>query len=853
VLANPNSEQKDIKRSCWFTDELDCRVKLPEVRTCDPQPFFQVTCGAYGLVPIETAPNFPRFDGREFDEECRMGRLAKVAMAEQMQGKMQVAGKIIDVNFQNNFRGLSNFAERGDDSRRKLKERREETKVGSVEVPMFRAVGPDLPLGRPVSPPGSYTGAALQSSTSDPAQMVDKEFGISFDFSAYANPDVGPRTIDGGNRSLQILQRGAAAPYLEGLNITDPAFLAKQPIIQPPILSRDDSGPLEFTCLDPRIAMAWKSKLQSASPGTLRRKRTRRLLSDPFDDSLIEIILELVLVEKIKANDGIQVGVTAGEILGGNSEMNDVFEGAKELLGLEGAGAFLDPSRVMNRRRMQRLSISDFEVKATVVKAEPFCDRLEWTFNVTATDITGESNPVEIETFIMFGNPEIGGAPTEIQTRCDSTPSGVQALEENSVLLSDSGVDTFTPALSVDNCPSPYLFLKPDENSDVKEGVPCTTDYTTFRRNWSLLTREPECAVPTQQNPVFTQRITLGGLTIDGIPSTPMFELQDFSYDLPNIRVATVATQVSDFYRGGVAPADECGICNDPPGIVYSHPQNFECSEVGVNPVDVTVLNNIGVSVTKSARAFVSDNFPTNMITKAHTVFLNKFGSLAEGDRVTVEDIDDGSWDNCGIRTRVVGPTPIYQCGDEGPQTTRLKIVDVNDNGNFQDETVTVDDSRRLAIGDDRFLTIVRRETEGLVAQKLFNDFVYFECNELAVYLRLKGESNFFRLEYPPELLPDFPGWNGDFNWVIPPYNEFDPESVLFHQALCGGVPLKQRGQSPCVAELKAEVLCINGLRERRQTCYRANLVTTDECPFNDEKAVPTRQGKGFSSQDGCA
>jgi hypothetical protein len=853
-VAKDPVDVKEFKRKCWITDELGCGVRLPEVQSCKFELFNPVAvCNGFQLVAIGPVSGiYPRFDGRAFNPECRLKRAAKLAMANEFQGKMRVAAETIDTNFRSNFRGLSNFA----GSERRSRRLREQTQVDSVDIPMFQAVKAGTTPG-PVSPKGNYSGAQLQSSSTAAKMVRQLPFAAEIDLGVYQFPGNNP-TQDGGQAFKTSMEKGAAGPFLQELKLDDPPFFAKQAIISPPSLrlqiepETDVPGKLQFSCLDPRIADAWKMQLNSAAPADLRRERTRRLLSYPFDDSLIEIFLEIILVERIKAGEGITANVEMGEVVG-EGGVADVFTGAKGLLGNEGAGAFLNPRRVMNRRRMQRLPISDMEVKATIVNAKASCDRLEWTFSVTATDITGTSTPVEVDAFIMFGDPVIEEASAEIQTRCDSTPIGVQALEDNTMLKLISGVNTFRPALNVDNCPSPFLFLSAD-TVEVKPGENCTTDYAISQRNWFLSSRAAECA-DDQETPVFTQRITLGGLTMDGIPATPRFELQDIQYELPNLRNATIATQVSDFYRGGRIPADECGICTDPQtsGIVFSRTQDFDCSEVGSNPIDITVLNNIGVSVTKSARAFVSDNFPTNMITKAHTVFLNKFGSLAQGDRVTVDDIDDGSWDNCGIRTRVVGPTPIYQCGDDGPQTTRLKIVDVNDNGNFQDETVTVDDSRRLAIGDNRFLTIVRRETEGLVAQKLFNDFVYFECNELAVYLRLKGESNFFRLEYPPELLPNFPGFNGDFNWVIPPYNEFDPESVLFHQALCGGVPLKQRGQSACVAELKAEVLCINGLRQPRQTCYRANLITTDECPFNDEKAVPTRQGKGFSPRDGCA
>lgn len=303
---------------------------------------------------------------------------------------------------------------------------------------------------------------------------------------------------------------------------------------------------------------------------------------------------------------------------------------------------------------------------------------------------------------------------------------------------------------------------------------------------------------------------------MDGMVATPAFGFINQQYILPNKPDATVGTSVSDFFMNGAAPEPECGICQ----VSYNHEQDFDCSEVGENTVEVTIVNGIGVPYVNKPKVTVIDDKPPNMITKSHTVYLNEFGVLEETDIVSVDDVVAGTWDNCGIGSRSVNPTPVYQCADEGPQSTTLTVVDVNNNINAADVLITVDDSARLGIGNDQELEMPGSPTKSYAVAKMKDDFNFVACKEIGVYMRPDGEPNFSPLTYRT--------WTGDSTWVIPDYDPDDAESVAFYEALCSGTGVPPIG---CKGEVKAEVLCkdrTKGTDKKllKQTCYRAKLVT---------------------------
>jgi len=843
AMKNPE-EKTNIKRNCWCMDELECAVKIPQYRTCRVKSYFlwtETKCSSWQDVPIQRGSGFPRYEGRRFDESCRKERAGNIAQAKRNHEQMVEAQNVISNNFQNNFQGLANFEE-GRRRRRRLDGCTTgsscPTAVDSVSFTPVNAV--EKGVFQTVQASGNYQGAKL-SPGSTSTLNVNTELQANLDYNSYR---LGPGDISGddGASILRATQRAAASPYLEDLTLDDSTFMAKQPIISPPTINLDNdsvglaTNPVKFDCKsDANLAETWLEKITSAEPETLRRRRSRRLTSAPMQETAVEYLLESRIKTMIHEGE-IQISVELGQIMGGSGD--DVFAGARDLLGKEGAGAFLNGENYLARRHLQGISVQDLKLRVQVVDIEPFCDRIDWIFEVHGEDSTGKTNSIDIAATLQYGEAVIEDTPPSfIQTRCDSTPYGVEDLEDNKALLYFMKANTLKPRLGLDSCPSPYLYLAPDQDEVINEGTPCTTDYKQIRRNWSLRSHaENNCPVPESDVFPFEQTIELGGFEDpqSGEPATPVFELRSVSYNLPNVRYnASIATNVSDFYSGGQLPASECGICEvEGKGIVYSHPDDFICDEVGGNYIAITVLNNIGVSVTKGAVATVVDDKPPNMGTKSHTVFLNDYGMLDPDNQVTVPDIDDDTWDNCGINTLAVEPTPLYQCADEGPQTVTLTATDINGNINNQVDTVIVDDSTREGIGGDVYLDYPK---EKYVDYKMRDDFGFNDCKEIGVYIRPDGDSNFFPLNYSQ--VPDFEGFNGDDDWHIPKkLYEKNIESVLFYQALCGTSPTNTDALpnlTNCTGEVKAEVLCQSEKGKsskdspRKQTCYRAKLNAT--------------------------
>jgi hypothetical protein len=120
----------------------------------------------------------------------------------------------------------------------------------------------------------------------------------------------------------------------------------------------------------------------------------------------------------------------------------------------------MDSDRLVARRRLQDLSLDDFELDLT--RAEPFCDRFEWTFATTISDATGKSDPIDINAVLYYGDFILGNVPpTSVQTRCDSTKYGVEGLEDSKSLKFFQDVDLFKPALNLENAQAHSFLSNP--------------------------------------------------------------------------------------------------------------------------------------------------------------------------------------------------------------------------------------------------------------------------------------------------------------------------------------------------------------------------------------------------------
>ena len=116
---------------------------------------------------------------------------------------------------------------------------------------------------------------------------------------------------------------------------------------------------------------------------------------------------------------------------------------------------------------------------------------------------------------------------------------------------------------------------------------------------------------------------------------------------------------------------------------------SFTCEDVGA-PVTVTLTATDVNGNIASATAVVTvvDNVPPDVITQNITIFLDEDGFAG----IVPEDIDNGSWDACGIESMALSQSE-FTCEDVGDNLVFLDVTDVNGNLNTNIATVTVIDN----------------------------------------------------------------------------------------------------------------------------------------------------------------
>ena len=115
---------------------------------------------------------------------------------------------------------------------------------------------------------------------------------------------------------------------------------------------------------------------------------------------------------------------------------------------------------------------------------------------------------------------------------------------------------------------------------------------------------------------------------------------------------------------------------------------NFDCGSIGANPVTLTAEDTNGNTATCTATVTVADTVAPEVLCQAVTVQLNANGQGV----LSVEDVDGGSSDACGLDTLYIGQTA-FDCADVGEHTITLTAVDLNGNMNSCTATITVEDN----------------------------------------------------------------------------------------------------------------------------------------------------------------
>ncbi|HAD12119.1 MAG TPA: hypothetical protein DCF33_06735 [Saprospirales bacterium] len=118
-------------------------------------------------------------------------------------------------------------------------------------------------------------------------------------------------------------------------------------------------------------------------------------------------------------------------------------------------------------------------------------------------------------------------------------------------------------------------------------------------------------------------------------------------------------------------------------------PNTFNCNQLGVNVVTLTVTDAGGNTRTCTARVTVRDVTAPTALCKNITIFLNDVGKKS----INAIDLDNGSTDNCSISTRSLLQTD-YNCSDIGaPVNNLLTVKDPSGNTSTCSALVTVKDN----------------------------------------------------------------------------------------------------------------------------------------------------------------
>ncbi len=157
----------------------------------------------------------------------------------------------------------------------------------------------------------------------------------------------------------------------------------------------------------------------------------------------------------------------------------------------------------------------------------------------------------------------------------------------------------------------------------------------------------------------------------------PVAVCNDITVQLDASGMATVTTADLD---GG--SSDNCGIAS-----LAVSPNSFDCSNVGPNPVTLTVTDDSGNVATCTSIVTVEDSIVPTAVCQDIDVFLDASGMAT----IAAADVDGGSDDICGIADLSID-MDTFNCSNTGPNNVMLTVTDNNGNVSMCTAVVTVID-----------------------------------------------------------------------------------------------------------------------------------------------------------------
>lgn len=134
----------------------------------------------------------------------------------------------------------------------------------------------------------------------------------------------------------------------------------------------------------------------------------------------------------------------------------------------------------------------------------------------------------------------------------------------------------------------------------------------------------------------------------------------------------------------------------------------FTCDNLGTNTVSVLAIDGSGNNVENVVTVTVVDDISPTVITQNLTLQLDASGIAV----ITVDDIDNGSSDNCSIASRSLDLTD-FNCSNLGENTVTLSVTDTSGNTTNETATITVvDTANPIAVAQN---ITIQLDNNGLV------------------------------------------------------------------------------------------------------------------------------------------
>lgn len=171
--------------------------------------------------------------------------------------------------------------------------------------------------------------------------------------------------------------------------------------------------------------------------------------------------------------------------------------------------------------------------------------------------------------------------------------------------------------------------------------------------------------------------VTLTVTDVNGNVSTALASVNIEDNISPVVKTKDITVYLSS--SGGVNIAagdiddgstDNCGIAS-----LSVSTNAFDCSDIGTRSVMLTVTDASGNQSSGTATVTIVDNLSPDVNTNNVTITLNAAGQAS----ITVNDINNGSSDNCGVASITLDETS-FDCDDVGSNVVTLTVTDVNGN-----------------------------------------------------------------------------------------------------------------------------------------------------------------------------